>query len=121
MTLRRYWRALSQIYGGIMPTKTKKMTTKENVVTLTPDVQTQIEALRQDISLLAEAVKVQTKHSVTEQTASAKAAVTEKADEAKAKYDELSTKAETHIREKPLTSMAIAVAAGMFLGAITRR
>jgi len=88
---------------------------------LKPDVQKQIEALRSDIALLADAVKLQTKETVNERAATAKAVATEKADAAKAKYDELTTKAETQIKEKPLTSIAIAVGVGMLLGAITRR
>ena len=104
-----------------MATKTAKTTTKKNVVSLKPDVQTQIEALRKDIALLADAVKLQTKQTVTEKTATARAVATEKAYEAKLKYEELTTKAETQIKEKPLTSIAIAVGAGMLLGAITRR
>lgn len=103
-----------------MATKTSKTTAKKNVVALKPDVQTQIEALRKDIALLADAVKIQTKQTVNERTATAKAVATEKADVAKAKYDELTTKAETQIKENPLTSIAIAVGAGMLLGAITR-
>ena len=93
---------------------------KKNTVALTPDVQTQIEALRNDIALLADAVKIQTKQTVNERTATAKAVATEKADAAKEKYDELTTQAEVQIREKPLTSIAIAVGVGMLLGAITR-
>ena len=103
-----------------MATKTPKSPTKKNVVALKPDVQTQIEALRADIALLADAVKVQTKQTVNEKTANVKAAATEKADVAKVKYDELTTKAEAQIKENPLTSIAIAVGAGILLGAITR-
>jgi len=103
-----------------MATKTPKTPAKKNVVALKPDVQTQIEALRTDIALLADAVKMQTKESVNERTAAAKAVATEKADVAKAKYDELTTKAESQIKENPLTSIAIAVGAGIVLGAITR-
>lgn len=103
-----------------MATKTSKTTNKKNVVSLKPDVQTQIEALRKDIGLLADAVKLQTKETVSEGTATAKAVAVEKADEAKLKYEELTSKAESQIREKPLTSIAIAVGAGLLLGAITR-
>jgi len=103
-----------------MATKTPKTTTKKNVVSLKPDVQTQIEALRKDIALLADAVKLQTKQVVSERTSTAKAVASEKADEVKMKYDDLTTKAENQIKENPLTSIAIAVGAGMLLGAITR-
>jgi len=103
-----------------MATKTPKTETKKNIVALKPDVQTQIEALRKDIALLADAVKLQTKQTVSDHTSTAKTVATEKADVAKAKYDELTTKAETQIKENPLTSIAIAVGAGMLLGAITR-
>ncbi len=103
-----------------MASKTPKAPVKKKTVALEPDVQTQIEALRNDIALLAEAVKVQTKQTVGERTATAKAAVTEKADIAKETYEELTEKAETHIKEKPLTSIAIAVGVGLLLGAITR-
>ena len=103
-----------------MATKTSKTTNKKNIVSLKPDVQTQIEALRKDIGLLADAVKLQTKETVSERTATAKVVAVEKAEEAKLKYEELTSKAESQIREKPLTSIAIAVGAGLLLGAITR-
>ena len=103
-----------------MATKTSKSLVKKNVVPLNPDVQTQIEALRKDITLLADAVKIQTKQAVNERTATAKEVAVEKADAAKDKYNELTTNAEAQIKEKPLTSIAIAVGVGMLLGAITR-
>ncbi len=104
-----------------MTTKVAKASTKKNVVALNPDVQTQIEALRKDITLLADAVKIQAKETVSDTTATVKSVATEKADVAKDKYNELTTKAETRIKDNPLTSIAIAVGAGLLLGAITRR
>lgn len=106
----------SSFWRIFMASKTPKATTNKNTVASKPDVQTQIEALRTDIALLADALKDQTKQTFIERTAGA----TEKADAAKEKYDELTTKAETHIKEKPLTSIAIAVGVGLLLGAITR-
>ena len=94
---------------------------KKNVVAIKPDVTTQLEALRQDVALLADAVKIQTKTVVGEKTETAKAIASEKTEAAIAKYDELSTRAETSIKENPLTSVAIAVGVGLLLGAVTRR
>lgn len=103
-----------------MAPKSPKTAVKVNAAALNPDVQTQIEALRTDIALLAEAVKGQAVQTVNERTATARAVATEKADVAKEKYDELTTRAEAQIKENPLTSIAIAVGAGILLGAITR-
>jgi ElaB/YqjD/DUF883 family membrane-anchored ribosome-binding protein len=103
-----------------MASKTAKTQIKTKTVALEPDVETQIEALRTDIALLAEALKAQAIQTVNDRTVTARAAATETADVAKEKYDELTTKAEAQIKEKPLTSIAIAVGVGLLLGAITR-
>ena len=96
-------------------------TTKKNVVEIKPDVNAQIEVLRNDIAVLTKTIKSQAK--VTAQATKTQVVDTasEKVAETKAKYDELTTTAEKSIRENPLTSVAIAVAAGMLLGLITRR
>ena len=101
-----------------MATKTAK---KENIVSIKPDVSTQLDALRKDVSLLTEALKLQTKQTVSETTETVRDVATDKTEAAKAKYDELTTKAEASIKENPLTSIAIAVGAGLVLGALTRR
>jgi ElaB/YqjD/DUF883 family membrane-anchored ribosome-binding protein len=101
--------------------KTKKNTTQENVIAIKPDVQTQIEALRTDIALLAEAVKQQATDTVAAKTEGVREQAQIKAENAKLKYDELTTKAETQIKEKPLTSIAIALGAGLLLGGILRK
>ncbi len=95
--------------------------TNKKVVALNPDVSEQIQALREDVALLASAVKVQTKTKVADTTSTVKTATTEKAEMAKAKYDEITSQAETSIKENPLTSVAIAAGAGLLLGAILRR
>lgn len=96
-------------------------TTKKNVVKITPDVNAQIETLRADIALLSETLKTQAKTTAQIKKAQVIDSVSEKTAETKAKYDELSSVAEKSIRENPLTSVAIAVGAGMFLGLLTRR
>ena len=102
-------------------TTTKKTTTpKENVVAIKPDVNTQIDALRADIALLADALKLQAKETLNSKTEVARTEAKLKADEARMKYDELTTKAEAQIKENPLTSIAVAVGAGLLLGAIAR-
>jgi ElaB/YqjD/DUF883 family membrane-anchored ribosome-binding protein len=92
-----------------------------NVVPMNSDIAGQLETLRDDIKLLAKTVKDQAMNQVESKADTAKTVATEQKDAAKAKYDELSTKAETQIREKPLTSMAWAVGAGVVLGALLRR
>ncbi len=96
-------------------------TQKKNVIDLNPDINKQIETLRADIALLTKTVKTQ-----ATQTAKAKASkVTEtatvKAAETKAKYDELASTAEKSIKENPLSAVAIAAVAGMFIGLLSRR
>jgi len=96
-------------------------TTKKNIVEIKPDVNAQIEILRNDIALLTKTLKTQAKATAQEKTAQAVDTASVKVAETKAKYDELTTTAEKSIRENPLSSVAIAVAAGMFLGLLTRR
>lgn len=97
------------------------MATKKNVVNIKEDIPAQIETLRADIALLAETVRDTTKAKASDKVSIVKDVAAEKVDEAKLKYGELSSKAETSIKENPLTSVAIAVGAGMVLGALTRR
>lgn len=96
-------------------------TTKKNVVDIKPDVNAQIETLRNDIALLTKTIKSQAKATAQEKTAQAVDTANAKVAETKAKYDELTTTAEKSIRENPLSSVAIAVAAGMLLGLLSRR
>jgi ElaB/YqjD/DUF883 family membrane-anchored ribosome-binding protein len=97
------------------------MATKKNVVSIKQDIPEQLEILRADVSKLAETIKLQAKNTVAEKTASVKDVATEKSDIAKARYDEITSRAEARIKEKPLTSIAIAVGAGLVLGALSRR
>lgn len=97
------------------------MATKKNVVNIKEDIPTQIETLRSDLALLAETVRDTTKAKATNKVSAVKETANEKVDEVKLKYSELSSKAESSIKENPLTSVAIAVGAGMILGALTRR
>ena len=97
------------------------MATKKNVVSMKQDIPAQIETLKNDVAQLAEALKLQTKATVSEKTAVAKDVTTEKAELVKERYNELSNKAERSIQENPLTSIAIAVGAGVLLGALTRK
>jgi ElaB/YqjD/DUF883 family membrane-anchored ribosome-binding protein len=97
------------------------MATKKNVVKIKEDIPAQIETLRADIALLAETVRDTTKAKATDKVSLVKDVTAEKVDEAKLKYSELSSRAENSIKENPLTSVAIAVGAGLVLGALTRR
>lgn len=96
-------------------------TTKKNVVDIEPDVNAQIETLRADIALLTKTIKSQAKTTAKVKASQVVDTASTKAAETKAKYDELTTTAEKSIRENPLSSVAIAVAAGMFLGLLSRR
>jgi ElaB/YqjD/DUF883 family membrane-anchored ribosome-binding protein len=96
-------------------------TTKKNVVEIKPDVNAQLETLRKDVSELTKALKIQAKTTAQAKTAQVVDTAAEKAAITKAKYDELTTSAESSIRENPLTSVAIAVGAGVVLGLLTRR
>ena len=97
------------------------MATKKNVVAIKHDIPTQIETLREDVALLAKTIKEHTKSTVAEKTTTVKDVAVEKTEAAKVKYDEISSKAETSIKENPLTAVAIAVGAGLLLGTLTRR
>jgi ElaB/YqjD/DUF883 family membrane-anchored ribosome-binding protein len=97
------------------------MATKKNVVAMKQDIPAQIETLRTDIANLAETLKLQAKATVAEKTSEVKDVTAEKAEFAKERYSELTTKAETSIKDNPLTAVAIAVGAGLVLGALTRR
>ena len=105
------------------PTVTKTAAapvTTDNVVPLQGDIAAQIETLKADLKSLAATVKTSATTVVENRGETVKAVATEKSELAKARYDELSTQAETQIREKPLSSMAIAVGAGVLLGALLR-
>jgi ElaB/YqjD/DUF883 family membrane-anchored ribosome-binding protein len=95
--------------------------TKKNVVEIKPDVNAQIETLRNDIALLGKTIKSQVKSTAEVKTAKAVDTATAKAAETKAKYDDLTSTAETSIRENPLTAVAVAAFAGMFIGLLSRR
>ncbi|CAM3742822.1 glycine zipper domain-containing protein [Litorimonas haliclonae] len=103
---------------------TTKSPSKKNVVALSgkdEKIADQLETLRGDIAKLAETVKIQAKTSASQKTRAVKDVTAEKTEIAKARYDELTTKAEASIKDNPLTSIAIAVGAGMVLGALSRR
>jgi ElaB/YqjD/DUF883 family membrane-anchored ribosome-binding protein len=95
-------------------------TTKKNVVDIKPDVNAQIETLRADLAALTQTLKTQAKSTAQAKKSEVDVASAKVAD-TKAKYNELTNTAEKSIRENPLSSVAIAVAAGMFLGLLTRR
>ncbi|WP_409432261.1 YqjD family protein [Litorimonas sp. RW-G-Af-16] len=97
------------------------MATKKNVVSMKQDVPAQLEVLRADVANLAEAIKLQAKATVAEKKSTIKDVTAEKTELVKDRYSELSTKAETSIQENPLTSIAVAVGAGIVLGALLRR
>lgn len=97
------------------------MATKKNVVSIQADIPTQLEALRADVATLAETVKTQAQAAVAEKTATVKDVATTKAGEAKDAYNDLTQSAEAKIKQNPLTAVAIAIGAGIVLGALTRR
>lgn len=101
-------------------TKRPTVTTTDNVVPMNTEISQQLDTLRADLKALAETVKTQAKAKVEGRAETAKAVAADQKDAAMARYEELSTKAELQIREKPLSSMAIAVGAGLVLGAILR-
>lgn len=94
---------------------------KPTAVPMNSDISSQLDTLRNDIMLLAKTVKEQALTKVESRADTAKTVATEQKDAAVAKYDELAAKAEQQIREKPLTSMAWAVGAGVVLGALLRK
>lgn len=94
--------------------------TSDNVLPMNSEISSQLETLRDDLKTLAQTVKEQALSKFDNRTETAKAVATEQKEAAVARYDELTTKAESQIREKPLSSMAIAVGAGLVLGAILR-
>lgn len=96
-------------------------TAKKNVVPMKQDISEQLETLRKDVATLAETVKLQAKATVEDKKSTAKNIAAEKTEIVKERYDELTTKAELSIKENPLSAIAIAVAAGLVLGAVTRR
>ncbi len=98
------------------------MATKKNIVTLkSDDIPAQLDTLRADMALLTEMIKSQATAKVNEKTSTAKAIASEKTDEVVMRYEEITSKAESSIKENPLTSIAIAIGAGIVLGALTRR
>ena len=111
-------------------TKTTKTTTKRPSVTATTasnvtplggsELSREIDTLKADLKSLAATVKTQALAKVDGRTENVKQVATEQAELAKARYEEVATKAEAQIRENPLSSMAIAVGAGVLLGAILR-
>jgi ElaB/YqjD/DUF883 family membrane-anchored ribosome-binding protein len=96
-------------------------TTKKNVVDIKPDVNAQIETLRADLAALTQTLKTQAKSTAQAKKSEVVDVASAKVADTKAKYNELTNTAEKSIRENPLSSVAIAVAAGMFLGLLTRR
>ncbi|MGB3457615.1 MAG: hypothetical protein WBG08_10880 [Litorimonas sp.] len=94
--------------------------TSDNVVPMNSEISTQLETLRDDLKALALTVKEQAFAKMEGRTETAKSVASEQKDAAVARYEELTSKAEVQIREKPLSSMAMAVGAGLVLGAILR-
>ena len=99
-----------------------KATPKKNVVAIKKDdIPAQIDVLRADIAKLTELVKTEASEKLSRTKTAVKDTAAQKTETAKLRYDELSTKAEKSIQENPLTSIAIAVGAGIVLGALSRR
>ena len=106
---------------SVTKTTNRKPVTTEAVTPLGgSEISQQLDTLRADLKTLAQTVKSQALSKVDGRAETAKEVASEQAELAKARYDELTTKAESQIREKPLTSMAVAVGAGLLLGAILR-
>lgn len=97
------------------------MATKKIVSLKNEDIPAQIDTLRSDLAKLTEMIKVQAADKVSEKTSRVKDVAAEKRDIAKERYEEITSKAESSIRENPLSSIAIAIGAGVLLGALTRR
>ncbi|WP_371395351.1 hypothetical protein [Fretibacter rubidus] len=97
------------------------MATKKIVSLKNEDIPQQIDTLRADLAKLTDMIKVQAADKVSEKTSLVKDVAAEKKDMAKERYDEITSKAETSIRENPLSAIAIAIGAGIVLGALTRR
>ncbi|WP_298915997.1 hypothetical protein [uncultured Algimonas sp.] len=95
-------------------------TTSDSVAPMDNELSNQLDTLRADLKMLAKTVKDQALSKVEGRTETARAVAVEQKDAAIARYDELTSKAEVQIREKPLSSMAMAVGAGLVLGAILR-
>ncbi|MGB6231698.1 MAG: hypothetical protein WBF53_16395 [Litorimonas sp.] len=102
------------------PSVTDDVVTSDNVVPMNGELTQQLDTLRADFKALAETVKAQALSKVEGRAETAKAVAVEQKDAALARYEELSGKAEVQIREKPLSSMAMAIGAGVVLGAILR-
>ena len=99
-----------------------KTTSKKNVVAIKDnDIPAQIETLRADIATLTSMVKTQATDKIVQTKDTVKETAAQKTEAAKVRYDELTTQAEKSIKENPLTSIAIAVGAGIVLGALSRR
>ena len=96
------------------------------------DLQAQIATLKADLAELTSSLKEQgveyvdaktadLRATASEKTAELRTVATQKAEIAKDKYADTLADTEARIRANPLTSVAIAVGAGLVLGAITRR
>lgn len=96
-------------------------TTKKNIVEIKPDISAQVETLRNDVAELTKTIKRQAQATAQAKKAEITELATEKTAEAKEKYSDLANSAEVTIREKPLTSIAIATGVGLLIGLMTRR
>lgn len=97
------------------------MATKKNVVSIKDDIPAQIETLRADVAKLTETLKIQAKATVADKATTVRDVTDEKTQELKQRYDELAKSTEASIKENPLSAIAIAIGAGVVLGALTRR
>lgn len=97
------------------------MATKKNVVSIKDDIPAQIETLRADVAKLTETLKTQAKATVADKASTVRHVTDEKTQELKQRYNEIAKSTESSIKENPLSAIAIAIGAGIVLGALTRR
>ena len=97
-------------------------TKSKNVVSIKQDdIPAQLENLKQDVATLASTVKSHVEDAAKTKAANLKETTAETKETIKSQFSQVSADVENRIREKPLTSIATAVGAGMLLSLILRR
>lgn len=104
-------------------TRAKAASSNKNVVALQQpaDIAAQLEIVREDVALLAKAVKEQSKAQIKDKAETVKQTASESAQKVQDSYKEYADLAETKIRSNPLTSVAIAAGIGALIGLIARK